>query len=253
MSDYISQGLENVVQKSLSSYRFTKDKSELFYFYRFYQDTEKFILSDVECAKYFLNCIKSGDYRLNDVNPLNVLLKLYSKIKGPYTDYSKIKPLFIETLEYIENNISEVMNVELMELEEYGEALGLYYDYGPYTGLVNAMSMIREKALAEYVRSMAKLLKKFPDITELWGGNCLVVSNVKMEGVEQIFGEIKLDHSEFVMVTFTKLSEGKWRFELNDLGPENNFIHMQAAYKGVADLLAYSLNANVEFCTWLDE
>ncbi|WP_372880285.1 hypothetical protein [Psychromonas sp.] len=253
MSDYISRGIENVIQKGLSNYRFTKNKAELFYFGRFYQDTEKFILSDVECAEYFLNCIKSGGYLLNDVNPLNTLLKLYSKIKSPYSDYLKMKPLFIETLEYIENNISEVMNVEFRDLKEYGEDLGCYYDYGPYCLLVNAMSMIRDRALAGYVRSMALHLKKFPDITDLWGGNYLLVSNVKLDGVEPFFGDIKADHSEFTMAAFAKLSNGKWRVTFNDLGPENNFIYMQAAYKYVAELLAYSLSAEVELVTWLDD
>lgn len=253
MNEHIYLGLENALMASSSTYGFTKDKSDLFRFNLFHQDTEKFILSDVKCAEYFFNCIKFEEYQLTDVNPLNTLFKLGHKIKTPYSGYSQVKPLFIETMEYIESNISQVMGYEFRELEEYGEDLGLYYDYGPYTGLVNAISMVREKAFVEYVYSMAKILKNIPDIDNLCGENYLVVSNVKLEGIEKLFGKIKLDHSEFVMATFTPLPEGKWRFELNNLGPENNFIHMQAAYKKVVDLLGYSLNADVELYTRIDE
>lgn len=253
MSEIIYQGLENVLRKGITNYQFTKNKEDLFSYSSFYEDTESFLLKEVECAEFFLKKIKSGNMRLNDINPLYTLLKLYSKIREPYSNYRNIKSIFVKTLEYVEHNIEIVMNEELCRPEDYYEQWGEYYGYGPYCLLVNAVAVIRSRALAEYVKNLAKHLKSFPDITDLHGGNYLIVSNVKLEGVEEWFGDIKTDHSEYAMATFSPLSDGKWRFQFNNLGPVNNFIFMQAAYINVADILSAALDADVELCTWLDD
>jgi hypothetical protein len=253
MSDFNYQGIENTIQKGASSYPYTQNKDDLFYYRRFYQNTEQLILTDIECAEFFLNNIKSGNYILDDINPLNAILELFSKIKEPYSKYGKLKALFIETLDYIENNIAKVTNVEQLELKDYNEDLGFYYSVGLYPYLANSISIIRSRAFAEYIRIMASHLKKSPDITNLWGGNYLIVSNVKIEDMEKWFGEIKPDNEKYARANFIKISEGKWSFILNDLGPENNYIYMNHAYSKIADLLAYVLDAEVELCTWLDD
>lgn len=253
MNEIIYQGLENVLCKGITNYQFTKNKEDLFSYSSFYENTESILLRDVECAEYFLQKIQSGGMMLNNVNSINVLLKLYNKVREPYSAYLKLQPMFTQTLEYIERNTGVVMNVELCDLDEFGEDFGWSYGVGPYFHLVNSIARLRERAFAEYVRALAKHLKQFPEITDLHGGNYLIVSNVRLEGIEEWFGDIKADHSEYAMASFSLLSGGKWRFEFNNLGPVNNFIFMQAAYINVADFLSAALDADVELCTWLDD
>ena len=119
--------------------------------------------------------------------------------------------------------------------------------------MVNAISVVRHRALAIYVRTMVKYLNKPLNIDGLCGTNYLVISNVKIEGIEEWFGDIKLDHDKYTMATFTPISDGKWKFEFNDLGPSDNYIYLQAAYKSITEFLAYAFDADIELCTWLND
>lgn len=251
MSKHLVKGLNDVKYNYFSNYQFTKNPSDLLEYGTLFLDSEKYILNRVECAEYFLHLCKSGDLMITDNNLIELIIKLYNKIKTSF-HFSKLKHLFIETMEFIEKNYHIVTNNEEILDEDDCSDLGWYYSVSPYCYLVNAMAIVRHRAMSEYVLAMAKHLKKFPDIDNLWGGNYLLISNIKVWGIKKWLGDIKHDHGEYPICTFKKIKTDLYRFEINNLGPAN-FIYMHNAYKNIADVLSRYLEADVEFITWLDD
>lgn len=249
MRTLIYRGPNNVLHAGYSRYRETGLKEDLFNGHLFFEDTESILLTDANCAAYFLNQFQTDDFRcsLNNSVTINTLLEIYNRVKNHYTDeFYQLKPILLTTLDYIEINIKTLTNEDFEDVKSYANDLGWYYSVSPYCLLVNSVSMIRRRATAEYVLAMIRHLKLFPSTNIDNSENYLLITDIKLRGIKKWFGDISLDHDKFPIASIKLIDKGQWKFTINELGASDNFIYKKNAYQKVADFLAFSFNAKVE-------